>query len=175
VPGDDVITRLAAKDEIRELLYRYCRAIDRCDAELLESVYHPDALDEHTIGDVGLPAADFRRRVIPHVQADWESTQHLLGNMSISLDGEVAHAETYFVAHHVRHPDPEGRQLLDVLGGRYVDHLERRDGEWRLSRRTVVQDWQETRTFNPGPFELHPSRRDRLDPGYVRSPSRASA
>jgi hypothetical protein len=28
-----------------------------------------------------------------------------------------------------------------VLGGRYVDRFERRDGEWRIAARITVHDW----------------------------------
>ena len=38
---------VSARDEIRELLTRYCRGVDRMDAELIASAYHPDAIDEH--------------------------------------------------------------------------------------------------------------------------------
>ena len=31
------------------------------------------------------------------------------------------------------------------LCGRYVDRFERRDGEWRIARRTVVYDWIDER------------------------------
>jgi hypothetical protein len=41
------LQQLIDKLEIHEVLTRYCRGIDRCDAELLESVYHPDATDNH--------------------------------------------------------------------------------------------------------------------------------
>jgi hypothetical protein len=37
----------ADRDAIENLLGLYCRAIDRLDLELLESVYHPDAVDDH--------------------------------------------------------------------------------------------------------------------------------
>ncbi len=29
----------------------------------------------------------------------------------------------------------------DVLGGRYIDRFERRDGEWRIARRVLLLDW----------------------------------
>ena len=32
--------------DIREVLLRYCRGVDRCDAELISSCYHADAVDE---------------------------------------------------------------------------------------------------------------------------------
>ena len=40
------VEELLAKQEIRDVLMRYSRAIDRMDSELLASVYHPGA-DEH--------------------------------------------------------------------------------------------------------------------------------
>src|SRR5439155_201455 len=37
----------ADKQEIHDVIMRYCRAIDRRDRELLRSCFHPDAIDEH--------------------------------------------------------------------------------------------------------------------------------
>jgi hypothetical protein len=42
------IRALIDKDEIRDVIYRYCRAVDRCDLELMLSCYRPDARDHHT-------------------------------------------------------------------------------------------------------------------------------
>jgi len=38
------VQTLLDKQEVYELLMRYCRAIDRCDEPLLRSVYHPDVV-----------------------------------------------------------------------------------------------------------------------------------
>ena len=47
-PGIEAIVReLHDKQSIREVLTRYCRAVDRMDRDLLISVYHPDAVDDH--------------------------------------------------------------------------------------------------------------------------------
>jgi hypothetical protein len=43
-------TRLALatdKQEITEVIYRFARAIDRCDKQLIASVFHPGATDDH--------------------------------------------------------------------------------------------------------------------------------
>ena len=34
-----------------------------------------------------------------------------------------------------------GDILDSMYGGRYLDELEKRDGEWRISKRTYVLDW----------------------------------
>jgi hypothetical protein len=60
--ADDAALRdLLDRAAIREVLYRYCRAADRCDEELMRSCYHPDALDKH--GRFDGSAGDFVRGV----------------------------------------------------------------------------------------------------------------
>src|SRR5262249_14350560 len=39
--------QLVAKQKISEILYLYCRGVDRLDADILESVFWPDAHEEH--------------------------------------------------------------------------------------------------------------------------------
>jgi hypothetical protein len=45
------VQELLDKQEIYEVLMRYCRAIDRGDEPLMRSVYHPDGIDHHGIFD----------------------------------------------------------------------------------------------------------------------------
>lgn len=161
----DATAVLAAKDEIRDVVYRYCRAADRCDAELLASVYHPDATEDHG-GFVG-SAAEFRQQVIPRLRSRWTATQHLLGNILIEINGDIAHTESYVVAYHVPPPDTEGRTLMWVLGARYVDRFECRDGKWLIAHRVMVKDWEDTRAIidlGERPFVVQ--RRDRRDISY---------
>jgi SnoaL-like protein len=73
-----------------------------------------------------------------------EATMHFVGPPLIRLDGEVAHADTYCVAHHVSKPDAAGTQTDMVLGLRYVDRFERRDGRWRIAKRVCAFDWTTT-------------------------------
>ena len=40
----------ADKIAISEVVYKYCRAIDRLDRELLESVFHEDSIHHHSYG-----------------------------------------------------------------------------------------------------------------------------
>jgi hypothetical protein len=64
---------------------------------------------------------------------------HSVSNHQIELEGDVAWSEAYLVALHRFERDGE---LHDwVLGGRYVDRFERRDGEWRIAHRITVHDW----------------------------------
>jgi hypothetical protein len=48
----DTTTRLARvidQQEIRDVIYRYCRGIDRRDFDLVRSCYHPEAHDDHGV------------------------------------------------------------------------------------------------------------------------------
>ncbi|MBO9378911.1 nuclear transport factor 2 family protein [Sphingomonas histidinilytica] len=133
----DALSDLLHHHKIRLVLERYCRGIDRLDADILNSVYWDDAIDNHGIY-VG-PARGFADFIIPNLRERWTSTMHTIGQSNIVVEGDRAAAETVFLAHHIR-PDGDGI-ADDVAGGRYSDILECRGGEWRLLDRTVVMDW----------------------------------
>jgi hypothetical protein len=69
-------------------------------------------------------------------EAGQVSTHHNLLNVTIDLDGDTAHTETYYLF--------VGRNRDEtnwIAGGRYVDRLERRQGEWKIALRTNVVEW----------------------------------
>ena len=133
------IDALIDKQAITELIYRLARSIDRCDAVLLKSLFHPDATDDH--GSFQGTAADFIPWVMG-VLGTMTRTQHVIGNVLIELDGDSAASETYFVAHHVI--PRVGAEVLMLASGRYLDRFERRDGQWKFSHRHAVYDWSST-------------------------------
>ncbi len=134
----NAITQLIARQEIADVIYRYARGIDRMDFDLVRSCYHPDAYDDHgsmkgTVDEFIAAAASFLAR--------WTVTQHFMGNMLIEIDGELARAETYAVAYH-RREDGAGNGKDDVMGIRYVDRFECRDGAWKIAHRVVATEWR---------------------------------
>jgi hypothetical protein len=86
-----VLAKLVDKQEIHDVLMRYCRGIDRCDEELLRSVYHPDATDNH--GQFNGTAADFIPWALQALRRD-ERTTHFLCNELIEVQGDTAHCES---------------------------------------------------------------------------------
>lgn len=66
-------------------------------------------------------------------------TQHVLGQSVIELDGATAFAETHVTAHHRLTADDGDRDT--VIGGRYLDRLDKRGAEWRIGQRTMLYDW----------------------------------
>jgi len=157
---------LVAQQEIRDVLIRYTRGIDRMDAELVRSCYWPRAYDDH--GAFQGTAEGFVEWV-QQVLSYFDATMHFIGNQLVEVDGDVAHAESYCVAYHRRQPR-EGEQGHDlVVALRYVDRLERRDGEWRIADRKCVFDWTRhdpiTAEWDLPPKALR-GQRDRTDPVY---------
>lgn len=64
---------------------------------------------------------------------------HNLSNILILLDGVRARAMSNCVAYH-QTAGPDGPFEL-IAGGRYLDNLEKRGGEWRIAARVYVLDW----------------------------------
>jgi hypothetical protein len=48
--------------------------------------------------------------------------------------------ESYFQAFH-KVKQPKGGYLEYILAGRYLDRMERRNGEWKIAHRVVACDW----------------------------------
>ncbi len=164
---EQAIRDAADERAIRHLLTRYCRAVDRMDLDDLRNVYHPDAFDDHGEyqGDVEGFITYLRTRLL-----DFVGTQHFLGNMHIELDGDVAHTETYCQAWHRIAGKDGGPDHDSVVGLRYLDRFERRNGEWRTAARQIVIDWRrmdavDEASASPAGGRLS-GRRDRQDAVY---------
>jgi hypothetical protein len=91
---------------------------------------------------------------------------HYITNHVADLDGATAHAETYFFTVLELKGDPKQFRLG---GGRYLDRLERRDGEWRIAARVVVAQWSTTgEPHTSDGVPIYASRRDHGDLSYAR-------
>lgn len=135
----DRLAIAADKLECAELVAKVARAIDRRDADLLASLFHPDATDDH--GMFSGTAAEFVAWVVP-VLATMKQTQHVIGQVLVEVAGDRARGESYFIAHHTL-PGPEG-DLFMIAAGRYLDTFERRGGRWKILHRHAVYDWNST-------------------------------
>ena len=135
------IPAAADRAAIYAVLVRYCRGVDRRDVDWIRSAYHPDAYDDHGAYQGDLDG--FLAFVAREVWSRFRTTMHKLGQALIELEGDVASAETYAICHHVIAED--GRDVADsVMGIRYLDRFERREGEWRIARRELRWEWIRT-------------------------------
>ncbi len=135
----DRIAEYLDKQDCTELVHRVARAIDRCDAALLATLFHPDATDDH--GMFQGSATDFIAWVMP-VLATMQRTQHFIGQVLVEVAGDHAASESAFIAHHaIATPDGD---IFMIAAGRYLDRFERRDGAWKIAHRHAVYDWNST-------------------------------
>lgn len=160
------LQRLLDKEEIREAVLKYSRGTDRHDEDLMRQAYHPDARDDHG-GYIGDPEGLIR--YVNAVHADnWRAHHHFIANMTIEIDGDVAHCESYSLVTLARN---EGG-TIDVGAGRYVDRLEKRDGKWAIAGRINLVEYVGVLTeANEGAVDHDMFVRgawDRSDPSYMR-------
>lgn len=130
------LQRLLHREQIRDCLARLARGEDRRDADLLKGAFWPDAKT-----DYGVFQGDFDAYfawVYPGSDAI-TNTQHVLGQSLIELDGDTARVETQVISYHRVEMGSGERDTC--IGGRYLDVLTRRDGEWRVADRTMLYDW----------------------------------
>ncbi|QMT00974.1 nuclear transport factor 2 family protein [Gordonia jinghuaiqii] len=124
------------RQEIYDTIARYCRGVDRHDFRLVESTYHPDAMDCR--GSVERSVPEFMGWLGLTLDK-YSSTMHFIGNHLAEVDRDTALAETYAIVTHLGPDDDAGSSFTS--GIRYVDHLERRSGKWGVGRRWVVREW----------------------------------
>lgn len=133
---DEQLLALLQRERIRDCIARLARGEDRRDAGLISASYWPDSITDY--GVFSGTFAEYLAWVVPGSPAI-PVTQHVLGQSVIELDGDVARVETQVTSYHRIDTGSEHRDT--IIGGRYLDRLERRDGEWRIAARTMLYDW----------------------------------
>ena len=177
-------SRLVAKDAIRDVVYRYCRGIDRLDLDLVRSCYHSDGTDSHGSFEGGVDA--YLAWVEP-LLSRYDRTFHFIGNLLIDFDNPtrgrvsprlasavadptvptVACCESYGIAHHESAGGPTHANL--VTGFRFIDRFEDRGKGWAIASRTAVTEWSrkddESGWWSP-PEDFERGSRNGADPLY---------
>lgn len=148
---DALLTELLDEYQLRKLVHAYCRAVDRGDSLQLRGLYHHDAADHHGgFADGGVD--DFSAKLDaarPYLRA----MQHNVTTTNFVISGCRAEGEIYNIA---MHTFTAGDRDIDVVvGGRYLDKYEKRDGAWGFIERMIVTDW--ARVSDPSVLDFaHP-------------------
>lgn len=136
---------LLERQAILDCQTRFSRGMDRFDRELFLSAFHRDATI--AAGEfVGGPEALYDWASQLHDQGQ-VATHHNLLNHTCDIDGATAHTETYYLF--------VGRNRDDsnwIAGGRYIDRMEKRDGEWKIAMRSNAIEWSGVVPTLPIPF-----------------------
>jgi SnoaL-like domain len=165
---DTVMQQVIDEHQLQKLVHTYCRAVDRGDIDGLRNLYHHDAVDAHGGFSAGT-AEQFLQQLAtarPHIRY----MQHNITTVNFAVNGNAAEGEIYTIAVHTL--AASGRDIDVIIGGRYLDKYEKREGVWKIAERTIVTDWAQVR--DPSTMELnHPITKDTLkgsldanDPSY---------
>jgi hypothetical protein len=124
------------REKIRDCIFRLARGEDRRDAAAITAAYWPDSVTDYGVFRGSFD--DYLAWVVPGSDAI-KVTQHVLGQSLIELAGETALVETHVSSYH--RVDFGEAEHDTLIGGRYLDRFEKRQGEWRIAERTMLYDW----------------------------------
>lgn len=176
----DPVQELLDRQAITDLIYNYCRGVDRCDRELLDTVFWPDATVDHP--PFKGSAKDFCDGAIA-LTSMLSAALHQVGNLLIEIDGDKAYTESLFTGYHrlPKGPTPPGflaetvfrhhRAEVDedvFMGGRYIKWCERRNGVWKISHHIGFLEWERWEEAAERSDFPRLASQDRNDPSYLR-------
>ena len=142
-PASDRLQWLIDRAEIAECLHGYARCIDRRDWAALQDAYAEDGVMEH--GDASVGRADVPR-LSEAILTGVETSHHLVGDPSISVDGDHATTRSHYFATHVG----ADATVIRQAGGWYDCELRRTERGWKFTRVRSTSAW---RTGEP--LQLH--------------------
>lgn len=128
------------KTEIELLLTRYARACDDRDFDTVAACFTPDAQAEYSGVRLEPGVANIKAHLAP--LASLPLTQHIVGSVSVDIDGDQARCESYTVAHIVRSAG-DGHEVVH-RGLAYSDQLVRTPAGWRIRERVHRVLWSTT-------------------------------
>lgn len=119
------------------VLLDYARTLDWLDDEGQQACYWPEA--EIDYGFFKGTAKDWVPLVM-EMERGSAKRWHLMSNLRVKVEGNKANSECYGLSQGAN-PNEQGDYEGHVFGGRYLDELEKRNGEWRIAKRTYIGDW----------------------------------
>lgn len=130
------IKALIDKNDIIDILYRYCHSCDRIDESSLKSCFHSDSRHDH--GPYSGPTDQWIPAALGWLKGRVGVT-HMVTNPLIVIDGDRALSDCHFLAfNRLAKADELFEEVL--VKGRYVDRFEKRDGAWKIAHRVGIHD-----------------------------------
>jgi hypothetical protein len=136
------LAALQDRQDVLDCIQRECRARDRQDLAQIASCWWPEGVDEH--GPSVTFAPEYPEKANKGHYMNFQMTSHNITNHICEIEGDTAHCESYVIGGlHWIEGNPGSTSEGDVTSiafGRYLDRLEKRDGEWRiLVRRCTIE------------------------------------
>ncbi len=162
------IQKMEDQQAIFDCIKRNSRGNDRFDVEQITSSYHVDGI--HELGKKQIGGREYGEHANHAHGRLFDANLHNVTMHMCEIEGDIAHAESYSLGIFLDKGGETGR----VLAGRYLDRLEKRDGQWRITlRRATVEIALEGKAALPNGALLPGSNylrgnRDKDDPSYQR-------
>lgn len=131
---------LEEKEEIRDLMTRYCLSIDAGRYDEWVECFTEDGIFDSPI--LGRWQGKRALRQFTEKYRAWTGAaqpRHCVMNILITLNGSQATSECYLLMTHAA----EGKTEL-IISGRYEDHLEKVGDKWLFKERKVCPDTRPT-------------------------------
>jgi uncharacterized protein (TIGR02246 family) len=131
------VERLEAESDIRRMLIEYGKFLDAKDFASYAALFAEDGVWTGGFGSFTGPAAIEKMLVenlgAPEAGFVNKSNFHMLTNPVIDVQGDRASVESKYLFWSA---SPDNRPT-PLLAGRYIDEFVKRDGEWKIARRTT--------------------------------------
>lgn len=132
---------LLAKQDIRELHYRYAQGIDKQDWEVFGSIFHDKLQVDYSKWGMGGPLEMTKREYVDLVQylfsTEGLTTQHYMTNSLLEVNGEHAAGDTYVFARHKR-----GEEVMSLNAYYSCQYLKTAAG-WKITAIEMNPRWDE--------------------------------
>lgn len=160
-PHNEALQTILAKQAITEVIYGYCRVLDRMDKDAAYAVWHSDGTadyGEDIYQGTGWGFVDW----VWTAHAAMSTHSHQITNVLIQVIGDRAVSEAYVTVALRTLPFGDSADVADIYSrGRYVDQWSHRDGRWAIDHRNYITDHSVT---------LPNSNPDPHDPRSIRGP-----
>jgi hypothetical protein len=166
--NDDLLAALAAKQEIRDALSRYCRAMDRRDEPLAAALWHSGGTADYG-AEIFTGSGSGFATWVTEIHTGFQRTSHQITNVLCEVVGDRAVSEAYVTVALWGLPDESGAVIQTTSRGRYLDRWSQRDGRWAVDARQFLEDFSSYQSL-PAAELGHGNplvSRDHDDPSYA--------
>ncbi|MEY3641289.1 MAG: hypothetical protein RLZZ199_1094 [Actinomycetota bacterium] len=115
---------------IGDVIIRYADSIDQCDYDRYCTCFTDD-LVVTGFGPTPIEGLANYREWVSAARGKYGRTQHMIGNIQVTLNGDEAKMRSYVQA---THEDPSDPEHLVVLWAAYVDDMVRTPQGWKIKR-----------------------------------------